>query len=79
MNDTLDPTPPRNHAGSTRKIPSNKKWFFFALFFLFAVSMYASTWYRITTAGFMGTGKKTLAPANVKSQKTVSPPATTPK
>jgi len=38
-----------------------KMWVFALIFTLFAGVMYGSTWYRIRTAGFLGTGANTVA------------------
>jgi len=60
MNDTPDTTAPKVGRGG-RQIPRTKMYIFFAVFFLFAVTMYATTWNRIRTDGFMGTGNDQLA------------------
>jgi hypothetical protein len=43
------------------EVPRKKMWVFFVIFALFAGTMYGTTMYRIRSAGFLGTGKDTLA------------------
>lgn len=43
------------------KLPRKKMWVFFAVFILFAATMYGSTMYRIRTAGYLGQNQDKLA------------------
>lgn len=72
MNETPETAAPKTGRGG-RQIPVAKLWVFFALFFTVAVSIYAGTWYRIRTDGFMGTGNDQLAHPKAAKPKSFKP------
>lgn len=72
MNDMPDTTTDKISRGA-RQIPRGKMYMFFAVFFLVAVAMYAATWNRIRTDGFMGTGNDQLAHPKAAEPKAFKP------
>lgn len=50
-----------NEGQNRPAVPRAKLWIFFGLFFIVAVTMYATTMYRIQNYGYTGIGQDQLA------------------